>query len=209
MLKIPKIYKKKREITLTPKNLKNFEKDVIKFYENKLIRSPIHLSGNNEKQLIKIFSLISPEDYVFSNWRSHYHALLHGIPKEQILSMIFSGKSMSISSKRHNFYASSIVGGCIPISLGTSLAIKRKKSKKQVWCFIGDMSFETGAFHEAYKYSRNHSLNLNFVIEDNGLSTNTPTKTTWIKQSKIPKDVIYYKYKRIYPHHGIGKWILF
>lgn len=208
-LQIPKLLRKVRTTNFSPKDLVQFEKDVIEHYENKLIRSPIHLSGNNEKQLIKIFQYIDKQDYVFSTWRSHYHALLHGIPKDQILSMIFAGKSMSISSLRHNFYSSSIVGGCIPIALGVAMALKRKKSKKRVWCFLGDMSFETGNFHESYKYSRNHSLPLNFVIEDNGLSTNTPTKSTWIKNSKIPKDVIYYKYKRKYPHHGIGKWILF
>lgn len=210
MIFIPKaLNKKKRNITISKKELKDFEIKVKSLYENKHIKSPIHLSGNNESQLIKIFSLISKEDYVFSTWRSHYHALLHGIPKEQILSMILSGKSMSISSKNFNFYSSSIVGGCVPIALGTALALKKKKSLKAVWCFVGDMSFETGIFHEAYKYSRNHSLKLNFIIEDNELSTNTPTKSVWKNKSSIPKDVIYYKYKRIYPHHGVGKWILF
>ena len=89
------------------------------------------------------------------------------------------------------------------------MALKKKKSKKKVWCFLGDMTFETGTFHESYKYSRLNKLNLNFIIEDNGLSTNTPTKITWGGKSKIPKDVIYYQYKRKYPHHGVGKWILF
>ena len=50
---------------------------------------------------------------------------------------------------------------------------------------------------------------VNFVIEDNGLSTNTPTIKAWKKLSKIPKNVYYYKYKRKFPHHGTGNWILF
>ena len=116
---------------------------------------------------------------------------------------------MSINSSKHRFYSSSIVGGCIPISLGAAMAIKRKKSNKQVWCFVGDMSFETGIFHEAYKFSKFNKLPLNFVIEDNSVSTNTPTISAWGGKSKPPKDVIYYKYKRKYPHHGTGKWILF
>lgn len=206
---IPKSFIKCRKVKLTTEDLVEFELKVKKMYEDKKIRHPIHLSGNNERSLIEIFKYISNKDYVFSNWRSHYHALLHGVNPDYIIELIIKGKSMSLSSPKNNFYSSSIVGGCIPIALGTAMALKKKKSKKKVWCFIGDMTFETGTFHESYKYSRLNKLNLNFIIEDNGLSTNTPTKITWGGKSKIPKDVIYYKYKRKYPHHGVGKWILF
>ena len=40
---------------IKPKDLIDFEKDIKKIYEKGLIKAPIHLSGNNEKQLIKIF----------------------------------------------------------------------------------------------------------------------------------------------------------
>ena len=41
------------------------------------------------------------------------------------------------------------------------------------------------------------------------MSTNTKTSKVWGKKTGKLKNVIYYKYKRKYPHHGIGKWILF
>ena len=71
------------------------------------------------------------------------------------------------------------------------------------------MTYETGTFHECYKYSKNFNLPIKFVVEDNSFSTNTNTKRAWGKLSKIPKDIIYYKYIRKYPHHGTGKWVLF
>ena len=40
------------------------------------------------------------------------------------------------------------------------------------------------------------------------MSTNTPTESLE-KKVKRPKDVYYYKYKRKYPHHGTGSWVLF
>ena len=86
---------------------------------------------------------------------------------------------MSICDKNKKFYASSIVAGCIPIALGTAIALKKKNKKNLVWCFIGDMTYLTGIFYEAYNYSKNFDLPLRFVIEDNGLSTNTPTKEAW------------------------------
>ncbi len=191
------------------KRLKKFELLVKEKYEKGLIRAPIHLSGGNEKPLIKIFKKIKRSDWVISNWRSHYHAILHGIPEKEILKEIIKGKSMSLNFKKYKFISSSIVAGGIPIALGIALGIKRNKKKNKVHVFIGDMTFETGVFHESYKYAKNFKLPINFIVEDNNLSTNTPTKYAWRKKSKIFKGIKYYKYKREFPHHGTGNWILF
>ena len=194
---------------LTSIDLINFEKEIKFLYEKGKIRAPIHLSGNNEKQLINIFKKIKRNDWVISNWRNHYHALLHGIPKNWLKKKILQGRSMGINSKKYKFYSSSIVGGGLSIGTGIGLAIKKKKLDSKVWIFVGDMTFESGTFDECYKYVKNFNLPVKFVVEDNGLSTNTPTIATWNKKRTIPSDVIYYKYKRKYPHHGTGNWILF
>ena len=191
------------------KKLIDFELNVKKIYEKGKIKAPIHLSGGNENQLIKIFKKIKRDDWVVSNWRSHYHALLHGISEKKLLREILKGKSMSLNFKKNRFIASSIVGGGIPIGLGIALAIRRKKQKNKVYIFVGDMTFETGIFYECYKYANNHNLPVKFVVEDNGLSTNTPTKKAWKIISKKPKGIIHYKYKRQFPHHGTGSWVLF
>ena len=191
------------------KDLIDFEKKVQKVYEAGEIKAPVHLSGNNEDQLIEIFKKIDKDDWVFSSWRNHYHALLHGFDPEELFNLIKEGKSMGINSVKHKFYSSSIVGGSLPIALGVAQSIKLKKETSKVWCFIGDMTFETGTFHECYKYSRNFDLPLEFVIEDNNMSTNTPTDEAWNQKSEIPDDVYYYQYERNFPHHGTGKWILF
>ena len=191
------------------KKLINFEKEIKKIYESGKIKSPIHLSGNNEIPLIKIFKKINKKDWVFSSWRNHYHAILKGIPINLIKKEIVEGRSMGLNFKKYNFYSSSIVGGIIPIALGLAKSLKLKKSKSKVWVFIGDMTFETGLFHECFKYAKNHKLPIKFVVEDNNMSTNTPTNKVWIHKSKVPKGVIYYKYKRKYPHHGTGSWVLF
>jgi TPP-dependent pyruvate/acetoin dehydrogenase alpha subunit len=78
-----------------------------------------------------------------------------------------------------------------------------------VWCFVGDMTFETGTFMENYKYAKNFDLPINFVVEDNGVSTNTPTINTWNKKTEIPNDVIWYEYEKQWPHYGTGKWVIF
>ena len=194
---------------MTKKELIDFELDIKAIYESGKIKAPIHLSGGNENELIKIFKDVQEDDWVFSSWRNHYHALLHGIDKNILKDLIVRGKSMSVYSDKPKFYSSSIVGGTLPIALGVAKSIKLKGEVNKVWCFIGDMTVETGLFYETYKYAKNLSLPIKFVVEDNGLSTNTPTEDTWGGKRDIPDDVIYYKYKRTYPHHGTGNWVLF
>ena len=187
----------------------DFETEVKERYEAGEIKAPVHLSSNNEEELIKIFKDVKKDDWVFSSWRNHYHALLHGIPRDTLMDLIVRGKSMSVYSDKPKFYSSSIVGGTIPIALGVAQSLKIKGGKNKVWCFVGDMTFESGIFHECYKYARNFELPLQFVVEDNNLSTNTPVDETWGGKQKVPSDIVYYKYKSDYPHHGTGNWVLF
>ena len=209
-MNIPKNLKIVRKVTLNEQDLIEFEEEVKLNYEDAKISAPVHLTKGNEKELIDIFQYVHQDDWVFSSWRNHYHALLHGINREVLMKDIVEGRSMSTNSVNPKFYSSSIVGGIIPIAVGAAKALKLKKSSNKAWCFIGDMTFETGIFYEAYKYSKNLGLPLQFVVEDNNLSTNTPTDETWggIKRD-VPEDVIYYKYERGYPHHGTGNWVLF
>jgi len=187
-----------------------FEDDIISHWEGGEIRGPIHLSNGNEKELIKIFEKIGIDDWVFSTWRSHYHALLHGVPPHDLKGKILDGKSITIVDKDSKFYASAIVTGTLPIALGVAKSLKIQGSDDKVWVFLGDMAFESGIFYEVHKYARNYDLPLYFVVEDNGVSTNTPTLDTWNGiQREIPEDVIYYKYKSKYPHYGTGKWVVF
>ena len=202
-------YNKVREVKITEQELIDFEERVKEKYEAGEVKGPVHLSRNNEKQLIGIFQYIHQEDWVFSTWRNHYHALLHGVNSEKIFNMICDGKSMGINNLNPNFYASSIVGGIIPIALGVSMGLKRNNSDRKVWCFIGDMTLETGVFMEAYKYSQNFNLPLQFIMEDNNLSVHTPTDVAWGKRMDIPENVIHYTYDIYFPHHGTGKWVNF
>jgi TPP-dependent pyruvate/acetoin dehydrogenase alpha subunit len=181
----------------------------VSHWESAKIRGPVHLSHGNEEPLIEIFKRIKTTDWVFSTWRSHYHALLKGIDPNWIESEILAGKSITLCNIDQHFYSSAIVSATLPIALGVAQAIKRDGGTDKVWCFVGDMSFEGGIFYEVHKYARNFDLPLYFIVEDNGISTYTPTEVTWNKKRDIPTDVMHYTYKSKYPHYGSGKWIAF
>ena len=209
MIKHIEQYPQVQDIPYSVDDLINFENKIIEHWENARIKGPIHLSNGNEELLIEIFKRIKTNDWVFSNWRSHYHALLKGLNPKFIENEILAGKSITICNIDEKFYSSAIVGGTLSIALGVAQGIKRSNGQEKVWCFIGDMCFESGIFYEVHKYARNFDLPLFFVVEDNGVSTYTPTDSTWNIKRDIPNDVIHYEYKSKYPHYGTGKWIIF
>jgi pyruvate dehydrogenase E1 component alpha subunit len=202
-------YPVQRDVKQTKDDLIQFEELIVSHWENAKIRGPVHLSNGNEEPLIEIFKRIKTTDWVFSTWRSHYHALLKDIDPKFIENEILSGKSISVCNVDERFYSSAIVGGTLSIALGVAKGLKMNNSQDKVWCFVGDMSFESGNFYEVHKYARNFDLPLYFVVEDNGVSTYTPTDATWNIVRELPDDVIHYQYKSKYPHYGTGKWIAF
>lgn len=179
---------------MTKDDLIAFEKDIAECFERGEIKGPVHLSGGNEDQLIEIFKEIKPTDWCFSNWRSHYHALLKGVPPAEVKRQIMEGRSMFIYSHEHRFYASSIMGGCLPIACGVA------STGHGVWCFIGDMCASTGHYSDARRFADHRNLDLHIIIEDNGLATNTPTENAWGRM-RSTVDVRCYGYQRTYPHY--------
>lgn len=202
---------------ITKQDLIDFEKSIAENFNAGLIRAPIHLSGGNEDQLIELFQRIQPTDWVFSTWRSHYHALLHGVPREQLREKILRGESISIHVPERRFHSSAICGGCLPIALGVAWQCKRGNWLDHVWCFVGDMAAEMGCFHEAVKYAANHDLPVTFVVEDNGKCVNADTAKLWGNRSLVNRadrvpingNVEVYRYRLTWPHMGTGKFVQF
>jgi pyruvate dehydrogenase E1 component alpha subunit len=109
-----------------------FERKMADHWESGRVRGPIHLSGGNEDELIEIFKYIKKSDWVFSTWRSHYHALLKGVPSEWLEEEILAGRSITIINQEEKFYASAIVGAIIPIATGVALSNKRNNTDDKV-----------------------------------------------------------------------------
>ena len=196
------------------KQLIEFENKIASLFNKGKIRAPIHLYSGNENFLINFFKKIKKNDWVFCSWRSHYQCLLKGVPQKKLQKEILDGKSISLCFPEHKVYSSAIVGGILPIAVGMALSFKRKKSKNKVFCFLGEMTSETGIAHECIKYSRNKNLPIHFIIEDNGKSVCTNTRKAWSQKKlsfELKKDrfVTYYKYNLKYPHAGAGKRVQF
>ena len=200
---------------MTPSALIAFEEDIASEFNASKIRAPVHLYFGNEEPIIEVFKNIRPQDWVLCSWRSHYQCLLKGVPPDQLKAEIMAGRSISLCFPEYRILSSAIVGGIVPIAAGIALGIKRSGEHARVYCFMGEMTAETGIAHESVKYCRNHQLPVTWVIEDNGKSVCTETKKAWALKShwwefeKNAPDLISYRYESKYPHAGAGSRVQF
>ena len=130
------------------------------------------------------------------------------------MNAIIEGRSISLCFPEYRIYSSAIVGGNLPIAVGTAMSIKLQNLDEKVFCFMGDMTSETGIAHECIKYSQQHDLPIMFVIEDNKKSVMTDTRETWnlrklSYENSTQEKIIYYKYKTKYAHAGAGVRVQF
>ena len=200
---------------MTSSELIAFEEDIAADFNAAKVHAPVHLYSGNEDSIIRVFENIRPQDWVLCSWRSHYQCLLKGVPPELVKAEILAGRSISLCFPDYRIFSSAIVGGVVPIAAGIALGIKRSFEDSRVYCFMGEMTAETGIAHESVKYCRNHNLPVTWVIEDNGKSVCTETKSVWNIEShwweKEPAsaDMVSYRYQSKYPHAGAGQRVQF
>lgn len=202
---------------LSKEELIEFENEIADCFNNAMVKAPVHLYNGNEEQIIDVFrkNNIGKEDWVLCSWRSHYQCLLKGVPKQLLKDSILEGKSISLAFNEYRVLCSGIVTGQLSVAVGLALGIKRDGGTNRVYCFMGEMTSETGSAHECIKYARNHELPIHFIIEDNGKSVCTDTKATWAMEKMTYEGVnddyvTYYKYSLDkYPHAGAGVRVQF
>ena len=170
---------------MTPAQLIAFEDRVAATFNAGRIRAPVHLYSGNEEQMIEVFQDVAPQDWVFCSWRSHYQCLLKGVPEDEVFAEIMAGRSISLCFPEHRVYSSAIVGGVLPIAVGTAMAIQRSGENARVHCFMGEMTAETGIAHESWNQST-----LSF-------------------EGRRDDHVHYYRYETRYPHAGAGQRVQF
>lgn len=187
----------------TKEELISFEYRIGQLYLDNQLPFLFHLSGGNEDELIEIFENIQEGDYVISNHRNHYHALLHGITPEELEYKIKDGRSMFVYDRKRNFFLSAIIGGTPAIAAGIAWALKRKGSTQRVWCFVGDGTEDNGHLAEAIRYVDGWELPCTFVIESNNRSCEASNEDRWGKTAHPEwnsPSVIRYQYECTYPH---------
>ena len=137
----------------------SFEEESARQYMTGNIKGFLHLYIGQEAVAVGAIAALNSEDYIFTHYRDHGHALARGMSSKTIMAELFGkvtgsskgkGGSMHLFDVKRGFMGGyAIVAGQIPLAVGVALAIKYKKESKVVLCFVGDGSLNEGEFHEA------------------------------------------------------------
>ena len=164
--------------------IRSFEEKVSALYAAREIVGLLHLGIGQEAVAVGTCSMLRSDDYVFGGHRSHGHAIAKGADINRLMAEIAGratgyccgkGGSMHIVAMDAGFVtATGVVGGTIPLALGSAFAAKEKGKGQVAVVFFGDGAGQSGAFHESLNIASLWQLPVIFICENNGYAEFTP-----------------------------------
>ena len=144
----------------------------------------IHLSVGQEGVAAAVCSQLRDDDPVYSGHRAHGHAIAKGAPLDLVMAELMGrdtglcrglGGSMHLVDVEHGFMgATGVVGGNIPLALGSALAARLRGDDSVAVVFFGDGAVQAGQFNETVNLASLWGLPLVLVCENNGFAEFTP-----------------------------------
>lgn len=157
--------------------IRYFEEKVDDFFKQGLIYGTTHLCIGQEATAVGTCAVLEAGDKITSTHRGHGHCIAIGSRVDQMMAELFGrttgyckgkGGSMHIADvDGGNLGANGIVGGSIPLAVGSALTAQMKKLDYVTVCFFGDGATNEGSFHEALNMAAIWQLPVVFVCENN------------------------------------------
>lgn len=163
-----------------------FDEKVDEFFAKGLIHGTTHLAVGQEATAAGACALLTDEDKITSTHRGHGHCIAKGAKADRMMAELFGretgyckgkGGSMHIADlDKGNLGANGIVGGGIPIAVGSALTSKMKNLGYVTVSFFGDGATNEGSFHEALNMASIWKLPVIFFCENNQYGMSGPVK---------------------------------
>jgi acetoin:2,6-dichlorophenolindophenol oxidoreductase subunit alpha len=144
----------------------------------------VHLSVGQEAVAVGVCGVLRDDDVVYSGHRAHGHALAKGAPPERLMAELMGrrdglcrglGGSMHLVDREHGFLgATGVVGGNVPLALGSALALRLGGDDQVAVVFFGDGAVQSGVFVESVNIATLWRLPAVLVCENNGFAEFTP-----------------------------------
>lgn len=157
--------------------IRRFEERAAQEYGKSKIGGFCHLYIGQEAVGVGSIAALRPDDYIFSSYRDHGHALAAGMEPKGIMAELFgkfTGCSKGMGGSMHMFDASrnfmggyGIVGGHVPLASGTAFASKYNGKDSVTICFFGEAAANQGVFHETLNLAALWKLPVIFICENN------------------------------------------
>lgn len=161
--------------------IRRVEETIADRYAEQKMRCPVHLSIGQEAVPVGLCAHLSDSDRVFSNHRCHAHYLAKGGNLPKMIAELYGkatgcakgkGGSMHlVDTNKGMMGASALVGGTIPLAVGTGLAIQMEGRTEVSVCYFGDGCTEEGVFYESLNFAALKKLGVIFVCENNLYAT--------------------------------------
>jgi len=161
-----------------------FEEQVGAFARSGEVPGLVHLSIGQEGVAAAVCSQLRDDDAVYSGHRAHGHAIAKGAPLDRLMAELMGrdtglcrglGGSMHVVDAEHGFMgATGVVGGTVPIALGSALASRLRGDDSVAVVFFGDGAVQAGHFNETVNLATLWKLPLILVCENNGFAEFTP-----------------------------------
>jgi TPP-dependent pyruvate/acetoin dehydrogenase alpha subunit len=150
-----------------------------------LIAGSLHLCCGQEAIAVGACSVLRPEDRIVCTYRGHGWVIARGVPLADFFAELMGrssalcggrGGSAYLSAMSHGVIGeNSIVGGGLPIAVGSALRSARLPDGAVTVAVIGDGALNQGAVHEALNFAAVLRLPLLAIVENNGYAELTPT----------------------------------
>jgi pyruvate dehydrogenase E1 component alpha subunit len=164
--------------------IRAFEERVGQLTRASEVHGLVHLSIGQEAVAVGVCSQLSDDDAVYGNHRAHGHAIAKGVPLEGVMAELMGrdgglcrglGGSMHLVDVDHGFLgATGVVGGNVPLALGSALASRLRGQESVAVVFFGDGAAQGGIFVESVNLASLWALPVILVCENNGFAEFTP-----------------------------------
>jgi pyruvate dehydrogenase E1 component alpha subunit len=161
-----------------------FEEQVGALTRSSEVHGLVHLSTGQEAVAAGVCTQLRDDDAVYSGHRAHGHAIAKGAPLDRLLAELMGrdtglcrglGGSMHVVDVERGFLgATGVVGGNVPIALGSVLAARLRGDDAVAVVFFGDGAVQGGVFNESVNLATLWGLPLILVCENNGFAEFTP-----------------------------------
>lgn len=157
--------------------IRAFEERAAQLYTQAHIGGYCHLNIGEEATVVGALSVVQPQDYVFSSYRSHGHALALGSDPGAVMAELCGkatgvskgrGGSMHLFDLEHRFFGGyGIVGGHLPLAVGAALAAQYRGEDAIAVCIFGEGATNIGSFHESLNMAKVYHLPVLFFCANN------------------------------------------
>ena len=161
--------------------LRRFERTTQALFKKGEVPGFIHLYVGQEATAVGVGAHLRPTDWITSTHRGHAHAIVKGVPPENVLAEVFGkatgccggrgGTMHLISPSVGLFGTNGIVGGGIPAAVGLGISAKVRGTDQITVAFFGDGAVNHGAFHESVNLAGIQEAPVIFLCENNLYAT--------------------------------------